>query len=102
MIEYDTEQEEIGMAAATDGGSGYIENHYGKLKLQVNSPVGILPKSGARDNMDSNITKLEEKLSLVSLKLEEFCKSLEIHDETNKLTKQDQLQEELSQMKVKK
>ena len=53
--------------------------------------------------MISNITKLEEKLSLVSLMLEEFQKSFQIrHEETNKLTKQvDQLQEKLSQMKVK-
>ena len=53
--------------------------------------------------MDSNVTKLEETFSLVSLTLEESQKSFQIQqDETNKLTKQvDQLQEELSEMKVK-
>ena len=81
-IEYDAEQEELGAAAAAaDGGSGSVENHYGKLELHVDSPVGTLPKSGARDNMDSNVTKLEENLSLVSLKLEESHKSLQIQHE---------------------
>ena len=62
-IEYDVEQEELG--AAANGGNSSVENHYGKLELHVDSPVRTLPKSGARNNMDSNITKLEESLSLV-------------------------------------
>ena len=68
--------------------------------VTLNSRARTLPKAGARDNMDSNVTKLEENLSLVSLKLEKSLKSLQIQrDETNKLTKQvDQLQEELSQI----
>ena len=68
----------------------------------MDSPVGTLPKSCARNNMDSNVTKLEETLLLVSSMLEESQKSFQIQqDETNKLTKQvDQLQGELSQMKV--
>ena len=54
-IEYDAEQEELGVAAAANSGNVSVENHYRKLELHVNSPVGTLPKSGAR-NMDSNIT----------------------------------------------
>ena len=51
----------------------------------------------------TNVTKLEETLLLVSLKLEESQKSFYIQqDETNKLSKQiDQLQEKLPQLKVK-
>ena len=52
-IEYDTKQEELGTAAAANGGNGSVENHYGKLELYMDSPVGTLPKSGARKNMDS-------------------------------------------------
>lgn len=101
--EYDADQEELGVAAAAaDGGSGSVENHYGKLELHVDSPVATLAKSGARD-LDSNVTKLEESLSLVTLKLEESHKSLQMqHEENHKLSKQvDQLQEELSQLKTK-
>ena len=50
-IEYDAEQEELG-AAAANGGNSSDENHHGKFELQVDSPVGTLPKSGARNNMD--------------------------------------------------
>ena len=86
---------------AADGGNGSVEKYYGKLELHMDSLVGTLSKSGARDNMDSNIMKLEETLLLVSLMLEESHFQIQ-HYETNKLTKQDdQLQEELSQMKVK-
>ena len=75
-IEYDVEQEELGAAvAAANGGNGSVENHYGKPELHVDSPVRTLPKSGARNNMDSNITKFEEIPLLVSLKLEESQKS---------------------------
>ena len=63
-IEYDVEKE-LG-AAATDGDSGSVENYYEKFKLYVNSLVGTLPKSFAMDNVDLNVTKLEENLSLAS------------------------------------
>ena len=102
-IEGDVEQEKLGVAAAADGGNSSVENHYGKPELHVDSPDGTLPKSGARNNMDSNITKLKEILLLVSLKLEESQKSFQTQkDETNKLTKYvGQLQEEFSQLKGK-
>ena len=61
-IEYDAKQE-LG-AAAANGGKGSVENHYGKLEIYVDSPVETLPKSGAKNNMDS---KLEKTLLLVSL-----------------------------------
>ena len=91
-------EQELGIA---NGGNSSVENHYGKPELQVDSPVRTLLKSNARNNKDSNITKLEETLLLVSLKLE-YQKSFQIQQgETNKLTEQiDQLQEELSELKV--
>ena len=85
-IEYNVEQE-LGEAAA-NGGNGSVENHYGKLELCVDSPIRTLPESGARNNLESNVTKLDQTLSLMSLMLEESHKSFQIqHDETNKLTK---------------
>ena len=47
-IEYDAEQE-LSVAAA-DGNSDSVENHYRKLEFHMDSPLGTLPKSGARDN----------------------------------------------------
>ena len=86
-IEYDVEQEELDSIAAANGDNGSVKNHYGK-ELHVDSPVRTLPKSGARNNMDSNVLKLEETFLLLSLKLEESQKSFPIQqDETNKLTK---------------
>ena len=49
-IEYDEEQEELGITAAANGANGSVQNHYGKLELHVESPVRILPTSGARNN----------------------------------------------------
>ena len=79
------EQEELSAAAAaaTNDGNGSVEYHYGKLELHVNSPVRRLPKSGTRNNIDSNVTKFEETLLLASFMLEESQKSFQIlQDET--------------------
>ena len=56
-IEYYVEQE-VGVTAAANGGKDSVENHYGKLKLHVDSPVRTLPKSGARNNV---LVKLGKK-----------------------------------------
>ena len=55
-LERIAEQGELGTAAA-NGGKGFVENHYRKLEFYVDSPVRTLPKSSARNNMNSNITK---------------------------------------------
>ena len=100
-IEY-AEQEELG-TAATNADNSSVENHHRNLQLQADSPVWTLPKSGVRNNMDSNFTILEETILLVSLKLEESQESFQIpQDDTNKLTKHvEQLEKELSQLKGK-
>ena len=74
-IEDNEEQGEFGTAAAANCGNSSTESHYGKSEFHADSPVGTLLKSRARNNMDSNVTKLEETLLLVSLKLEEFQKN---------------------------
>ena len=81
-IEYDAEQEELG-AAAVNSGNGSVENHYEKFEFYVDSPVGKLPKSGTRNKMDSNITKLRKTLSLVNLTLEESQKTSKYSRLTN-------------------
>ena len=66
------EQEEFG--AVANCGNGSVEN----LEFYFESPVRFFSKSGARNNMDSKVTKLEMSLSLVSLILEESQKSFQI------------------------
>ena len=74
-IECDVEQE-LNAAAAAYSGNGSVENHYGKLELHVDSPVRTLPKSGARNNMDLNITKLEETLFISEFDIRRISEKL--------------------------
>ena len=103
--EYIAEQEKFGVAvgAAANGGNGSVENHYRMLESYIDSPVGTLPKSGTRNSMDSNITKLDETLLLITLTLEESPKSFQTQqDERYKFAKKlDRFQEKSSQMKIK-
>ena len=52
-IEYNVKKEELGATSgAANGGNGPVQNHYEKFEFYVDSPVGKLSKSGARNKTE--------------------------------------------------